>query len=315
MLKSDLNLARIKNEEYVIELAEIVHQYQEVSERNRMLEKISKQSRTIEDEFYSLKSQKYMIITLVIIWKIFLLLRIILKRTVNYLNNQDSSTPEQYTVNIKFNMNKISKNNNLANYNFKKQVVGTELEIQSNKEDDNQKVFSLKYFKQICNREKESNKLNQNYSANNNNNILITESSFVSDYNSEKFYEETFKTEENDLQITEKRDIIITKKEDQSSHINISKKNKSHRSSKGYTSHSNKSHNSNNSAVSEYESFFDSKFKNDEYDSNAYQCLKNIENNNSNNTMTNENPNNNVKDEKGRRRRYDYNSDVFDTSK
>ena len=315
MLKSDLNLARIKNEEYVIELAEIVHQYQEVSERNRMLEKISKQSRTIEDEFYSLKSQKYFIITLVIIWKIFLLLRIILKRTVNYLNNQDSSTPEQYTVNIKFNMNKISKNNNLANYNFKKQVVATELEIQSNKEDDNQKVFSLKYFKQICNREKESNKLNQNYSANNNNNILITESSFVSDYNSEKFYEETFKTEENDLQITEKRDIIITKKEDQSSHINISKNNKSHRSSKGYTSHTNKSHNSNNSAVSEYESFFDSKFKNDEYDSNAYQCLKNIENNNSNNTMTNENPNNNVKDEKGRRRRYDYNSDVFDTSK
>ena len=69
--------------------------------------------------------------------------------------------------------------------------------------------------------------------------------------------------------------------------------------------------------MSVYESQYDSKFNNDEYNSNAYECLKNIDGSNNNNTERNtiqSQPStpaatNNV--EGNRRRKYDYDTNCF----
>ena len=59
MLKSDFEMITLKNEDYLIKLAEMMSRYQEVCDRTLLLEKISKQKRDYEDEFNSQKSQKY----------------------------------------------------------------------------------------------------------------------------------------------------------------------------------------------------------------------------------------------------------------
>ena len=228
-------------------------------------------------------------------------------KKVNIINiNLELSTPEQYTVNMKVNINKLNqkekKLNKFINNTSKKQIVTKELEIG---EDDNKEVLSYNYSYELNN----DTKLNYINYNNNYNNVLLTNTSFVSDYNSEKFYDETFKTEEmrNDVNETGNNDKFKSSIKE----INPVNNN-SHKSTKRYSGNTNNSH---NSAVSIYESHFESKFQNDDYDSNAFQCIKNIDNISSNNTdnNTNQTKNKHVNIERGGvKRRYDYDSNCFD---
>jgi len=53
-------MARIKNEEYIINIADLMSSYQEVCDRNKLLEKLSKHCKDLEDEFNSQKSNRYL---------------------------------------------------------------------------------------------------------------------------------------------------------------------------------------------------------------------------------------------------------------
>ena len=57
MLKSDIEFTRIKNEEYIIKIADISSLYQEICDRNIFLEKVSKNSKNQENDDFA--SQKY----------------------------------------------------------------------------------------------------------------------------------------------------------------------------------------------------------------------------------------------------------------
>ena len=58
LLKCDIELTRFKNEEYVIKLADINSLYQEVCDRNMILEKISKYNK-LNQENEEFSSKKY----------------------------------------------------------------------------------------------------------------------------------------------------------------------------------------------------------------------------------------------------------------
>jgi len=286
MLKSDVEITRIKNEEYIIKLADINSLYQEVCERNQLLEKVSKQGKTAQDEDYISQNNN---------------LENFLTSGHETEEQKETSTPEKFTVNMKFNINKINKkekklsqflNNNVVS---KKQVVTKELEIVENNEESS---------KQDSESEKESdNNIHNQY---NNNNILLTNSSFVSDYNSEVYYMDTCKTEDNGEQPDTKREEKPRNNQNSDGKkLPFTPK----KSVKRFNGNTNNTHNTNNS-ISVYESNYDSKFNNDEYNSNAYECLKNIESN-SNNTNANTAGNSNANANQGAKRRYDYDTNCF----
>jgi len=289
MLKSDLDIFRTKNEEYIIKLSDMNSLYQEVCDRNQMLEKLSKQAKVGNEEDYA-SSKNHLANFLTS------------GSAIHDEESKETSGPELFTVNMKFNINKINKKekklSQFLNNNSKKQVVTKELEIDENT-DENTKEDAE-------NAEKESENMRNKY--HNPSNVLITNSSFVSDYNSENFYMETnndnYQSEEQlKTSASNKRNTNETslKKLMVSSTRAIKARN--------YNGNTNNTHNSNNS-MSVYESHYDSKLNNDEYNSNAYECLKNIENFSSNagtNPVNNQNP----KAVQVQKRRYEYDTNCF----
>ena len=132
---------------------------------------------------------------------------------------------------------------------------------------------------------------------------LITDSSFVSDYNSENFVLETMQdcvdSETDRKRNNDGEGSGVKKQLFPSASPRALKRN--------YSCGTNNTHNTNQS-VSVYDSVYDTQFKNEDYNSNAYEALKNIENNSSN---INLNCVNVQSDNQAARRRYEYDSHIL----
>lgn len=125
---------------------------------------------------------------------------------------------------------------------------------------------------------------------------------------------ETVRTENNEMDTERIREDGGTKRNNSQSRLFRTNKNNhsSHNTNNSHNSHN--THNTNQS-ISVYESQYESKFANDEYNSNQYECLKNMDGGSNNVSSGNAQSQANVQVSNAasgtKKRKYDYDTNCF----